>query len=156
MLNFKEWIKVRTVDWLNEKPGRKTGLGVFDFEWKPRNPNHWARQNNTIWLFKFDGLTIHLELHIMTSSSLLTRYQGTPSQDKGIRSSNQDQCTAHNATIVLPHLHHNCQTEAFQQRIHNLPSYHKALLGKNRSLIKLFIGNPKQQVLTKKTLVKQQ
>jgi hypothetical protein len=32
MLNFKEWIKVRTVDWLNEKSGRKTGLGVFDFE----------------------------------------------------------------------------------------------------------------------------
>nr|ACN31176.1 unknown [Zea mays] len=45
--------------------------------------------------------------YIMTSSSLLTRYQGTPNQDKDIRSSNQDQCTAHNATIVLPHLYHN-------------------------------------------------
>uniref|UniRef100_A0A0A9EWM5 Uncharacterized protein n=1 Tax=Arundo donax TaxID=35708 RepID=A0A0A9EWM5_ARUDO len=43
----------------------------------------------------------------MTSSSSLTRYQGAPSQDKGIRSSNQDQCIAHSATIGPPHLHHS-------------------------------------------------
>ena len=153
MLNFKEWIKVWTVDWLNEKPGRKTGLGVFDFEWKPRNPNHRARQNNTIWLFSLMALQLTMN-YIMTSSSLLTRYQGTPSQDKGIRSSSQDQCTAHNATIVLPHLHHNCQNrKAYQQRIHNIPSYHKAL-GKICSLVKLFIDNPKH--LVTKKLVKQQ
>lgn len=47
----------------------------------------------------------------MTSSSSLTRYQGPPSQDKGIRSSNQDQCIARNATIALPRLHHNCQID---------------------------------------------
>lgn len=100
-----------TVNWLNEKP-RKTGSNVFDLNENLGSPVIGNAKTILfdcsvfLWAY-YSPITMN---YIMTSS-LLTRYQGTPNQDKDIRSSNQDQCTAHNATIVLPHLYHNCQTE---------------------------------------------
>lgn len=126
------WISkggLRGEPWIVLDPTRvtKTRLGLFDWLsagfYCPGNPDHRTPQNfgYSVWC----AYCVHHEIncYIMTSSSWLTHYRGTPSQDKGIHSSNQDQCIAHNATIVPPHLHHNCHMNKILLRPQEFAGY---------------------------------
>lgn len=71
-----------------------------------------------------------------TSFSSLTHCQGMPSQDMGIRSTNQDQYIEHNAATIPPRHHHNCQKEQKimknARRIQKRPVYCKVQTDSSR------------------------